>query len=104
MSFRVPSVWRQDKADRKGVCKLLERLLPEHRLKWIRWCCTMAKQPGGHPVHHVSAGDVTEVFEDWQVLCSQYRVSESLTVEDLEKRVKQHGIPLSFTAGGVVLG
>ena len=102
--FAIPTVWRQDKADRKDVYDLIKRLPVHERLEWIRWCCKQVRHLGNHETLHISDGGVTEVFTDWQNLCGQYGVSESQTVEDLERRVKHCGVPLSFTAGGVLLG
>jgi hypothetical protein len=87
---------RLDLDERRTVHRLLERLEPEIRLRWLMWCCAQCSH-GNFQVHiGVNTGTAREVYFDWQSACHSLGLDVVKSRAKLEEMVTMFGRPLLF--------
>lgn len=100
----TPDIFGFDRSDTRGIGALLERLPGVWRVHWLKWCCRQVKGPGGSEVVvTTTTGTSADVYLDWLTLCHSCGLSAETSRLELERLVRQHGVPLSFTAGAIEL-
>ena len=113
MAMLLGSVRKIDnRDDRKEIRVILEKLQPEARIKWLKWCLTLAPinigSNGRNPLRATPEGDkgvnpfpwgsVEQVYFDFMLAVQQFAVPIDVTLIELENRAAKMLIGLSPTA------
>jgi len=78
-----------NKDDRKQIISALEKLSPEGRIGFLKWCCSRASTPAlRHTVGPGTLGLVNEIMLDVTMLIMQHGLSERDVLSELERRAR----------------
>ena len=78
-----------NKDDQRQIRSALEKLTPEARIGFLKWCCNRASTPAlRHTVGAGTLGLVNEITLDVTMLIMQHGLSEREAFAELERRAR----------------
>lgn len=71
--------------ENREIWRMLQRLGPQRRIEWLRWCCRRVSSQGVRVDVLESSGEVAEIWNEWASL----KVGHGLSVEESGVRLMQ---------------